>query len=109
MSQVLRSGPSLLVFSDDWGRHASSCQHLIRRLLPRYDVTWVNTIGTRAPRLDLATLRRVLEKLRQWSRKRQSTDGSRTEATFVPAASPLSRIQVVNPRMWPWFSGAFDR
>ena len=25
---------SLVVFSDDWGRHPSSCQHLIRRLLP---------------------------------------------------------------------------
>jgi len=23
----------LVVFSDDWGRHPSSCQHLIRRLL----------------------------------------------------------------------------
>ena len=22
-----------LVFSDDWGRHPSSCQHLVRRLL----------------------------------------------------------------------------
>ena len=24
--------PTLLVFSDDWGRHPSSCQHLIKRL-----------------------------------------------------------------------------
>ena len=39
---------SLLVFSDDWGRHPSSCQHLVRNLLDRYPVVSVNTIGTRA-------------------------------------------------------------
>ena len=48
----------LLVFSDDWGRHPSSCQHLVRHLLPRRRVTWVNTIGMRPPRLDLATAKR---------------------------------------------------
>ena len=37
---------SFLVFADDWGRHPSSCQHLIRQLLARYPVLWVNTIGT---------------------------------------------------------------
>ena len=25
----------LVVFSDDWGRHPSSCQHLIRQILPQ--------------------------------------------------------------------------
>ena len=45
---------SFIVFSDDWGRHPSSCQHLFRRLLPRYRTFWVNTIGMRRPRLDLA-------------------------------------------------------
>ena len=30
----------LVVFSDDWGRHPSSAQHLIRQLLPRYQVDW---------------------------------------------------------------------
>ncbi|MCA9066045.1 MAG: glycosyltransferase [Planctomycetaceae bacterium] len=109
------TGPSLLVFSDDWGRHASSCQHLIRELLPRYDVTWVNTIGTRAPRLDIATLKRVMEKLRQWSArptKSDTSDGDTAEPDRTAgAASESSSLQprVVNPRMWPWFSGAFDR
>src|SRR5207302_2031672 len=55
----------LLVFADDWGRHPSSCQHLVRHLLPRREVVWVNTI-MRPPRLDLATLRRGGEKVRQW-------------------------------------------
>ena len=60
--------PALLVFADDWGRHQSSCQHLIRRLRGAYRVLWVNTIGTRQVRGDRVTLRRGLEKLRNWGR-----------------------------------------
>lgn len=100
---------SLLVFSDDWGRHPSSCQHLVRRLLPRYPVTWVNTIGTRAPRLDLATLRRVSEKLQQWGRQPEAptTAGQLTEQ--IPASGPEPGLTVLNPRMWPWFGRLHDR
>ncbi|MCR9197890.1 MAG: glycosyltransferase [Planctomycetaceae bacterium] len=89
---------SLVVFSDDWGRHPSSCQHLIRQLLPDYRVLWVNTIGTRAPRLDWNTVKRVAEKLRQWGR--------------TPDAEPTEThgsLEVTNPRMWPWFTRAADR
>jgi glycosyltransferase involved in cell wall biosynthesis len=84
------------VFADDWGRHPSSAQHLFRRLLPQRSVTWVNTIGTRPPRLDLATVRRGFEKLRHWARPREPqaiTDGPR----------------VVAPKMWPWISSNCDR
>jgi glycosyltransferase involved in cell wall biosynthesis len=88
----------LLVFADDWGRHPSSCQHLVRRLLDRHEVYWVNTIGTRAPRLDLATVRRGLEKVRHWARP---SGGGR-------AALP-ERLHVLSPRMWPWFSSPFGR
>ena len=89
--------PPLLVFADDWGRHPSSCQHLVRHLLDRYPVWWVNTIGMRPPRLDLATLRRGLGKVRQW--------------LAVPGAAPAlpANLQVRNPRMWPRFSTAADR
>jgi glycosyltransferase involved in cell wall biosynthesis len=88
----------LLVFSDDWGRHPSSCQHLVRRLLDRYEVYWVNTIGTRTPRLDLATVRRGLEKLRHWARP----SGGRRHA--LPA-----HLHVLSPKMWPWFGSSFGR
>ncbi len=90
-------GQALLVFADDWGRHASSCQHLIRQLLPRHTVYWVNTIGTRRPAFDLATLRRGMEKLRQWG-----------QPAPAPAAGPTNP-HVLNPRMWPLFSSRFDR
>jgi glycosyltransferase involved in cell wall biosynthesis len=93
------ANPPLLVFADDWGRHPSSCQHLIRHLLGRYDVYWVNTIGTRSPRFDCATLKRAWEKARQWLRPRQA-----------PSLSELTpALHVVNPRMWPWFGSRFSR
>lgn len=87
----------LLVFADDWGRHPSSCQHLVRHLLDRHSAWWVNTIGTRQPRLNWATLRRGVGKIRQWLRP-----GDR--GTPLPA-----NLHVLNPRMWPSFGSRFGR
>lgn len=91
--------PPLLVFSDDWGRHPSSSQHLVRRLLRDRQVFWVNTIGTRPFRPDLRTASRVLEKLSRWSRpaSRQGPAGG--------DASP----HVLDPMMWPSFRSRFGR
>jgi glycosyltransferase involved in cell wall biosynthesis len=57
---------SVVVFSDDWGRHPSSCQHLFRRLLDRTDVTWVNTVGLRTPRLSVYDIKRAWQVLGGW-------------------------------------------
>ncbi len=90
----------LLVFADDWGRHPSSCQHLIRHLGGRYSTYWVNTIGMRKPRLDLATFKRGLEKVFQWT----WTSDSAEPATPLPG-----KVCVLSPKMWPWFTTSFDR
>lgn len=90
----------LLVFADDWGRHPSSCQHLVRELLPRIPTLWVNTIGTRKPRLDMTTLRRGWEKL-----SRKGKRGAPPPTDSTAEAAP----QVLNPLMWPYFSRARDR
>lgn len=98
---------SLVVYSDDWGRHPSSCQHLIRQLLPKYKVLWVNTIGTRAPRLDLATLRRVGEKLKQWMSRTPVPE--ETANQNAETSSGHYNLTVINPKMWPWFGRSHDR
>ena len=95
--------PALLVFADDWGRHPSSCQHLMRRLLVHHDVYWVNTIGTRSPRLNWSTVKRGAEKLRQWLRPARTTPRTGPEGDI--GRQPI----VLNPRMWPWFGSAFGR
>jgi glycosyltransferase involved in cell wall biosynthesis len=93
----------LLVFADDWGRHPSSCQHLVSHLLPRRPVVWVNTIGTRPPRLDRATLRRGLEKLGQWAGLKASPGREPGENGSHP------NLRVLNPKMWPSFRSRFAR
>lgn len=85
----------LLVFSDDWGRHPSSCQHLVQHLSARRRVTWVNTIGLRPPRLERATMVRGYEKLRSWFGSTRNGNGS--------------VLQVVDPPMWPSFRSQLTR
>lgn len=88
----------LVVFSDDWGRHPSSCQHLVSRLLDDFEVTWVNTIGTRPPSLNFATVHRGLEKLSQWQ---FSSTGRRGANLHSP--------RVLNPVMWPRFAASWEQ
>jgi glycosyltransferase involved in cell wall biosynthesis len=94
----------LLVFSDDWGRHPSSCQHLVSHLLADREVLWVNTIGTRPPRLDLRTAHRVVEKLRHW----MGPAGAHT-APLIGPTTPASSPSIVSPRMWPSFASDASR
>ena len=89
---------NLLVFADDWGRHPSSAQHLIEHLLPRHRVAWVNTIGTRPPRLDWKTATRAWEKLRDWTGPNSPRDNNHNPAP-----------EILAPRMWPWFRTSLDR
>lgn len=88
----------ILVFSDDWGRHPSSCQHLIGELLPRYRVWWVNTIGTRRPALNWYTVRRGLGKLSEWMAR----------SPAPPTGGPENPT-VLAPTMWPSFRTSFGR
>jgi len=86
----------LIVFADDWGRHPSSCQHLVKHIVGHRRVVWVNTIGTRPPRLNWATVTRGLEKIKSWIK----ASGGRQ-----PAVSP----EILNPKMWPSFRSRFAR
>jgi glycosyltransferase involved in cell wall biosynthesis len=90
---ALLTGRDFIVFSDDWGRHPSSCQHLFRRLAPVNHVQWVNTIGTRMPTLSRGDLARAGEKLREWTRRGAE-----------PSAAHDVPVEVLRPFMTP-----FDR
>lgn len=91
----------LIVFADDWGRHPSSSQHLIRELLPQYPTLWVNTVGTRRPSLSRRDIRRGIEKL--WSYI--DSDGS----IEVGDAGFPENLKVVDPLMYPGFRRAWQR
>ena len=101
LKDVTPKGLPLVVFSDDWGRHPSSCQHLIRQLLPAREVLWVNTIGTRPPRFDLRTLQRVVEKLKHWSGA-----ASQPQVCADKPSHPTLSPRILSPRMWPSFASS---
>jgi len=87
-----------LFFADDWGRHPSSAQYLARELARRHCVLWVNTIGMRRPKLDLYTVTRGLEKIRQWFRLCSWKSDSKLQ------------LHVLNPVLFPdWRSKAIQR
>jgi glycosyltransferase involved in cell wall biosynthesis len=100
----------LIVFADDWGRHPSSCQHLVSQLLARRRVTWVNMIGMRPPRLNWATATRGWEKLRSWflaNPDRKGGGGLSNHPLPYGRGSPIP--VVLNPVLWPSFRWLFGR
>jgi glycosyltransferase involved in cell wall biosynthesis len=81
----------LVVVGDDWGRHVSTLQHVVRALLPRHPTVWVNSFGHRLPRLTRYDAARALGKV----------------AAMVGAGravpSELGRpAAVIEPRALPW-------
>jgi glycosyltransferase involved in cell wall biosynthesis len=53
----------IVCFSTDWGGHVDSSHHLMRRLMERNRVLWVNSTGLRAPKLSAYDARRAWRKL----------------------------------------------
>ena len=83
--------PDFLVFSDDWGEHPSSCQHIFRHIAKDHRVLWVNTIGMRNPTLSWTDARKVFVKVSKMFGK-----------TREPAAPGRERnITVCQPFMLP--------
>lgn len=87
-----------IVFSDDWGVHPSSCQHIFRHIIPEHPVFWVNTVGMRPPKLALSDARKVVEKV---SRMFHSATDKGSEKTKAPT--------VIQPPMMPYMSNSLCR
>ena len=85
-----------IVFGEDWGRHPSSTQHLVKRLAADRRVIWINSIGLRRPRLGLADLKRIVQKLRAALFGRSGGSGP-VEREPVPP-----NLTVVAPLAVPW-------
>jgi glycosyltransferase involved in cell wall biosynthesis len=86
---MMLSGQDFIVFSDDWGRHPFSCQHLMRQFLPHNRVIWVHTVGMRRPRLTLYDLKRSIQKLRSFTTSSDPVDLPRNLTTLSPVMLPF--------------------
>ncbi len=97
---------NFLVFSDDWGVHPSSCQHIFRILSRTHPTVWVNTVGMRPPRLDWADARKVLTKVSRMLRPAPAPtpspsvveDEGRRVRVCAPFMLPFQRPAVL--RQW---------
>ncbi|MFW6337131.1 MAG: hypothetical protein ACOC3G_08375, partial [Phycisphaeraceae bacterium] len=103
----------LIVLSDDWGRHPSSCQHLVRELMAIHgdalSVTWVNTIGTRPMRWSAADLRRAAGKVREFAGGIRTFASLRTGLRGSSDGVKVAEPCVVSPVMWPGFRNRVQR
>lgn len=88
--QLLKN-QNIIVFGEDFGRHAHSLEHLLRPLFPYNQWLWVETIGIRSPNFSLYDLRRIFEKLTKWAKPQVTHDGVQ-----VPEG-----ITIVRPFMIP--------
>ncbi len=101
---------NILVFSDDWGRHPSSCQHIFSHFFDFEEIDrifWINTIGTRPPRLDFLTLRRGLGKILQWGGLKPPARPQ--SPRLADPDGPCKTPEIRNPVMFPWFRKSLDR
>ncbi|MDJ0701608.1 MAG: hypothetical protein QNJ07_17310 [Woeseiaceae bacterium] len=87
-----------VVFSDDWGVHPSSCQHLFRFIVDRFPVTWINTVGMRPPSFSVADFRKILYK------SAKMLSGGKATAIRSPAL-----LTVAQPLMAPYMGSARAR
>ena len=94
------TGLDFIVFSDDWGRHPFSCQHIMSRFLPGNRILWVNTLGMRNPSLTMYDLRRSIEKIRGWFSPKKSIVSNLPENLTVirPVVTPYNNIKPVRAR-----------
>ncbi len=85
----------LIVFGEDYGRHPSSTQHIVRRLAQGRKVVWVNSLGLRRPRLALRDLSRLANKAARLVSRPPAPDVDGQAWTHPFAA-------LVEPRAIPW-------
>jgi glycosyltransferase involved in cell wall biosynthesis len=95
---MIISGRDFIVFSDDWGRHPFSCQHIMQHFLPRNRILWVNTIGMRNPSLTAYDIKRSFEKIWGWLKQREKDE-----------VQPVENLTVINPVMTPYNNISFVR
>lgn len=92
------TGDGLVVLADHWGRHPSSAQHLVRRLMASYEVSWINTVGTRRPSFSWSDAQRAAGYVMARFQKAESTD---TQDGSGP--------EVLSPLMYPGFRSGWQR
>ncbi len=84
----------IIFFGEDWGRHHSTGQYLAKELAKKYRILWVNSLGMRAPKLNIRDILRIFSKLFEFScsffRKREKNSHQREYDKNIEVLSPLA-------------------
>ncbi len=59
----------IVSFGEDWKRHPTCSQHIIRGLLNNNKVIWINSISFRSPKLNKSDFGRLLSKFQNWMKQ----------------------------------------
>ncbi len=101
---VLKKNTAWIVFGDDWGVHPSTTQHLILNMPSTDCAVWIDSIGMRAPKVNLVDLRRIVSKA-------GSLFDSRTNESRRLYEGTIGSVTRIKPRVIPWHQSkiAVDR
>jgi glycosyltransferase involved in cell wall biosynthesis len=77
-------GQDIICFCNDWDGDPLSKKHIMQRLARRNRVLWVNSVGVRRPEASVSDFRRIVKKLREF------TKGSRKIDDAIHVFSPLA-------------------
>jgi glycosyltransferase involved in cell wall biosynthesis len=90
---VFSKNRTLVVFGEDWGKHPSSTQHLVKELSNNRKIVWINSIGLRKPDFSWRDIIRVFRKLTTFlgTHKKSCLQQDEIPSNFV----------VINPLVMP--------
>ncbi len=90
------TGQNILVFSDEWGRHPFSCQHIMKYFLPHNNLIWVTPTGMRNPTLSWYDVKRSVEKLKViFADKENKIKELNRPKSITPFAIPYSQFGII--------------
>jgi len=77
-------GQNIICFSNDWDSDPLSKKHIMQRLAKKNRVLWINSIGNRKPTASIRDFKRVVKKIRDFSK------GSRHVSERIHVYSPVA-------------------
>ncbi len=97
----------MITFAEDWGRHPTSSQHLMRFLARDRRVIYVNSIVLRRPRLNLGDAGRVTRKVIDavgggWHGAPRNAPGGNGDDAMGPIDAAPENITFCAPRAVSW-------
>ncbi|NQZ11973.1 MAG: glycosyltransferase [Algicola sp.] len=101
--------PQLIVFGEDWGGLPSSTQHIIKVMATQYEVTWVNSLGLRTPKVNWHDAKRVFNKLGRMCRQLLSTQAPREVQKQTVDVITNNSFNVVEPQYLPFLGSSLAR